>query len=309
MSFSESDLIINSDGRIYHLNLKPEELANNIILVGDPGRAQMISKTYLHNIQVETEHRGLFCATGQCTESGGRLSVITSGMGTPSLEIVLQEIVALAEVDFKTRMPKSNFDKLKIIRVGTSGGLQSQTTLGTLILSSYAIGLDNTGLFYESPFADSECQRLELELAELIHRHMKTSRFQGRIRPYVSKACSQLLDALKREAINANAKFKVGITATNSGFFANQGRDIARIKPAISDLDRILADFNPKIASGDLIENMEMESSFLFHFINGLGHSAASICPAIANRATNTFAEDYQLAIEQACVIALRALR
>ena len=164
---SASDLPLDEQGRIYHLQIKPEQLAPDILIVGDPGRAEMIGSTFLHDIEVEHEHRGLVTITGISEISGQPASIITpvrttvttSGMGTPSLEIILQELVALNEIDFRTRLRKTRFPRLHIIRVGTSGALQASTPLGTLIITSYAIGMDNTGLFYEIPYPDKTCRQ------------------------------------------------------------------------------------------------------------------------------------------------------
>ena len=162
---SASDLPLDEQGRIYHLQIKPDQLAPDILIVGDPGRAEMIGSTFLHDIEVEHEHRGLVTITGISAVSGEpatilspiKTTVTTSGMGTPSLEIILQELVALNEIDFTTRLPKRRFPRLQIIRVGTSGALQASTRLGTLIITSYAIGMDNTGLYYEVPYPDETC--------------------------------------------------------------------------------------------------------------------------------------------------------
>ena len=178
--FSEADLPIDADGRIYHLQLKPDQLAPDILLVGDPGRAEFIGAHFLTDLEVAREHRGLVTATGTAVDTGGRTTIVsparttvaTSGMGTPSLEIVLNELVALNEIDFATRTRKSRFPRLHVIRVGTSGGLQSSTPLGTPIITTYAAGMDNTGLFYEAPPADETCLRLEEELTETIRRAM-----------------------------------------------------------------------------------------------------------------------------------------
>ena len=150
-----ADLPIGSDRRIYHLQLKPEELAPNILLVGDPGRASLIAETFLEKAECEVFNRGLRTITGRAKQSGLRVSVVTSGMGTASLEIVLQELVALNEIDFDTRLPKADFEPLHLIRVGTSGGLQPNTKLGTPIISTYSVGMDNTALFYSA-----SCPRL-----------------------------------------------------------------------------------------------------------------------------------------------------
>ena len=314
--FSEADLPIDADGRIYHLQLKPDQLAPDILLVGDPGRAEFIGAHFLTDLEVAREHRGLVTATGTAVATGARTTIVsparttvaTSGMGTPSLEIVLNELVALNEIDFATRTRKSRFPRLHVIRVGTSGGLQSSTPLGTPIITTYAAGMDNTGLFYEAPAADETCLRLEEELTETIRRAMPpSSRFRGRVHPYVSRAEPAVTDALATAAAELGIPVRLGLTVSNSGFFAPQGRDVSRISPSVPELDRIMADFDPRL-DGQRFENMEMEASFLLHYLGGLSHWGGVICPAIANRRHNTFDHQYLDAMEKAVTVALRAL-
>lgn len=311
-----ADLPIDADGRIYHLQIKPEQLAPDILLVGDPGRAEVIGSTFLRDLEVEREHRGLVTVTGTSAVTGGRATIIsplrttvaTSGMGTPSLEIVVNELVALHEIDFATRRPKTDFPRLHVIRVGTSGALQAATRLGTPIVTTYAIGMDNTGLFYEAPWPDAACQRLEQELAPLVRAAMRPdSRFRGQIRPYVTRAEPALVQAMLAAAKRLGVEVKRGLTVSNSGFFAPQGRDVGRLRPSVPDLDRLFADVDPRL-EGQRVENMEMEASFLLHFLGGLGHWAGAICPAIANRRLNTFDHQYQAAIADATRVALLAL-
>jgi uridine phosphorylase len=313
---TEADLPIDADGRIYHLQITPEQLAPDILLVGDPGRAEFIARTFLRDLEVEREHRGLVTATGTSCATGGRATIIsplratvaTSGMGTPSLEIVLNELVALSEIDFSTRTQKASFPRLHVIRVGTSGGLQASTRLGTSIITTYAVGMDNTGLFYETPCPDETCARLERELTEaVVSATSPGSRFRGKIHPYVSRAEPAVVQALTQAAKDLGVAAKTGLTVSNSGFFAPQGRDISRLRPSAPDLDRFFSEFDPGLG-GQRIENMEMEASFLLHFLGGLGHWGGAICPAIANRRDNTFDHDYLAAIEGATRTALLAL-
>ncbi len=315
-ALTEADLPIDANGRIYHLQITPEQLAPDILLVGDPGRAEFIARTFLRDLEVEREHRGLVTATGTYCATGGRATIIsplratvaTSGMGTPSLEIVLNELVALSEIDFATRKPKPLFPRLHIIRVGTSGGLQASTRLGTSIITTYAVGMDNTGLFYETPCPDQTCARLERELTDVVAKAAQAgSRFRGKIHPYVSRAEPAVVRALTRAAKDLGVAATTGLTVSNSGFFAPQGRDISRLRPSIPDLDRILGQFDPGLP-GQRMENMEMEASFLLHFLGGLGHWGGAICPAIANRRDNTFDHQYLAAIEGATKTALAAL-
>ena len=314
--YTASDLPIDEDGRIYHLRIKPGQIAPDILLVGDPGRAQMIGSKFLRELEVEHEHRGLVTVTGTSEITGERATIIspvrttvtTSGIGTPSLEIVVNELVALNEIDFETRTRKSSFPRLHILRVGTSGGLQASTELGTPIITSYAVGMDNTGLFYEASYPDEICERLEQELGHLVRSSMSTeSRFHGRIHPYVSRAEPAIVAALLEASQSLGVQTKVGLTVSNSGFFAPQGRDTARVKPSVPELDRVFSEYDPRLG-GQRIENMEMEASFLIHFLGGLEYWAGAICLTIANRRENTFAHDYQEAIRNSTKVALLAL-
>jgi uridine phosphorylase len=314
--FSAADLPLDAEGCIYHLQLFPEQIAQDIILVGDPGRAEMIGATYLTGVTCRHQHRGLVTVTGTAAVSGERAtvigpldtSVVTSGIGTPSLEIVAQELVILNEIDFTTRTRKAEFPRLHFLRVGTSGGLQAATPLGTPVITSYAIGMDNTGLYYQSPHPDEHCARIESDLhAQLKNKMDAADRFYGRIHPYVSRAAPELVDALVEAAEQLDVPVKLGLTASCSGFFAPQGRDIARVRPSVFDIDQVLAEFDPKL-DGQRVENMEMEASFLLHLMGGLGYWAGAICPAIANRRADTFDSEYQESVRKTTEIALLAL-
>ncbi|NIS83171.1 MAG: uridine phosphorylase [Anaerolineales bacterium] len=314
--YTASDLPIDEDGRIYHIQIKQGQIAPDILLVGDPGRAEVIGSTFLHDLELEHEHRGLVTITGTSDITGEQATIIspvkttvaTSGIGTPSLEIVVQELVALNEIDFKTRTHKSDYPRLQIVRVGTSGGLQASTQLGTPIITSYAIGMDNTGLYYEAPYADETCERLERELADVVKGLMsKESRFYGKIHPYVARANPTLVDALSEASDTLGVPTKLGLTVSNSGFFAPQTRDIARVKLSVPELDRILSEYDPRVG-GQRIENMEMEASFLLHFLGGLGYWGGAICTAVANRREDTFDHHYQEAVKNSTRVALLAL-
>ncbi len=314
--FTAADLPIDEEGRIYHLQVKPRQIASDILVVGDPGRAEFIGETLLRDLEFKHEHRGLITLTGKSGFTGERATIIsplrttavTSGMGTPSLEIVVNELVALTEINLKTRKRKRDFPRLHVIRVGSSGGLQASTELGTPIITTYAIGLDNTGLYYEVPCPDETCQRLEEELGRLVSNAINVkSRFYGKIFPYVTRAEPAVVGALMEAATSLGIAVKTGLTVSAPGFFLPQGRNITRMKSSLPDLDRLFADFDPRL-EGQRVENMEMETSFLTHFLGGLGHWAGSICPAIANRRRDTFTPRYQEAMKNAAEVALLAL-
>jgi uridine phosphorylase len=314
--YTASDLPIDERGRIYHLQVKPGELAPDILLVGDPGRAELIGSKFLANLEFDHAHRGLVTITGTSKLTGEQATIIsplettvaTSGIGTPSLEIVLQELVAINEIDFQTRTHRSDFPRLDVVRVGTSGGLQAETELSTLIVTSYVIGLETTGLFYEAPYPDENCERMEEELYHLLKRSMNPdSRFYGKIQPYVARAEPAIADALLEAAATLGVPTKLGLTVSASGFFAPQGRDVARVRPSLPELDKVFSDYDPGVGD-QRVENMEMEASFLCHFLGGLGYWGGAICAAIANRRQDTFDSHYQEAVENAIKVALLAL-
>lgn len=296
------------DDRVYHLDLTPEELAKDIIIVGDPERVPFIADEFLDTKEVDRYHRGLRTITGYAKDTGMRVSIVTTGMGTPSLEIVLNEIVALNEIDFNKKERKKEYERINIVRVGTSGGLQSDTELGTLIITDYVVGLDNTGLFYNAPYYDERCKMLEDRVRGVIDSAIPdNTRFKGRIFPYASRAHQDIVLVLERMALGFGIKHKKGITISNSGFFANQGRAASRISPTIPDIDELLASLDTGI-EGLKIENMEMEASFLLHFMGALGYRAGVICPVIDNRHKGVFLGEYTQHIKDATSIALKAL-
>jgi uridine phosphorylase len=305
--FSNADLPI-IDGRVYHLGLKPEDLANHILIVGDFERVPRIAQEYFNTIETDVTHRGLRTITGIVRDTGQRVSVVTSGMGTPSLEIVLNEIIALNEIDFHTRTRKSVYDMLTVIRVGTSGSLHPDTELGTLILTDYAVGLDNTGFFYDCAHPENNMEILEGKIRDALDGSIPVnSRFKGKIYPYISRAHQDVTRALESEAGMLGVNFKRGITVTNSGFFANQGRTVSRIPLTVSEIDGILSEVDTGM-EGLRMENMEMEASFLLYFLGALGYRAGVVCVVIDNRREDKFTSQYERYISDASKVALRAL-
>ncbi|RMD86689.1 MAG: uridine phosphorylase [Candidatus Dadabacteria bacterium] len=307
--FSPADLPINSDGSVYHLCISPADLAQNIVIVGDPDRVPLLAERFFKSIEVDVAHRGLRTITGRVGGSNLRVSLVTSGMGTPSLEIILCELIALNEIDFERRVRKSHFDPLHIIRLGTSGGLRKEVPMGTLVITKYAVGMDNTGLFYEAPLSDPLCEALENEIKKRLDERLSSSRFLGKINPYCSVSDDSVISALARSAERFNAPHAVGITVSNSGFFANQGRDILRIPPSVRDLDRFFAEFELDDRFGDLcIQNMEMETSLLCHICGGIGYKAGAVCTTIADRINERFDLNYKENILLGAKVALCAL-
>lgn len=305
--FSAADLPLTLDGRVYHLQLRPEDLASGVILVGDPERVPLIAESALESCDVDVSHRGLRTITGR-TRNGLRITVTTSGMGTPSLEIVLQELAILNEIDFRTRERRRSCSPLVLIRVGTSGALRASTPLGVPIVTEYAVGLDNTGLFYDVPAPDDVARELETQVHEILSSATnERTRFGAAVVPYAARASDEVLSALEAAALELSVPILRGITVSNAGFFAPQGRDICRVRPTLSDLDRAFADALPR-RTNLRFENMEMEASFLLHLAAGLEYPAAVLCPAVANRAEETFATDVPAAVRSSAAVAVRAL-
>ena len=296
------------DGKVYHLRISPEEISEDIVIVGDPGRVDLIRSEFLKDVEVTRENRGLKTVTGY-TQWGQRVTVTTSGMGTPSLEIVLSEILALHEIDLSTMRRKEDIPRINILRVGTSGGLQKDIPLGTLVITEYAVGLDNTGMFYDATHPDENTRVLEEKVREVLERVIpQGSRFKGKIFPYASKAHPEVVKALESACSEVGVEFRRGVTVSNSGFFANQGRSVARVPPTVPDIDVHLGNTDTGIESLRF-ENMEMEASFLLHIMYPLGHRAGAICPIIDKRPEEKFLENYQERIILAAKAALLALR
>jgi uridine phosphorylase len=297
------------DGRVYHLDLAAHELAPNVLIVGDPGRVPIIAEEFLVEREADRCHRGLRTITGHARETGQRITITTSGMGTPSMEIVLNELTALNEFDLATRRRKESFEPLTIVRVGTCCGLQPETELGTLIVTDYGVGLDNTGLYYDAPVPDDECGLLERRVRSLIDGALPEDvRFRGSFRPYAARADCRVRVALEREALHLGVPCKRGVTATSPGFFAEQGRSIGRIPPTVPGLAALLASVETGIP-GLKMENMEMEASFFLHFLGAAGYRAGVVCAVINKRLEEIFLTDFREHILNAALVALRSFK
>lgn len=295
------------NGRVYHLDLAPGELAGNVVIVGDPGRVPLLADEFLAEREVDRSHRGFRTITGVARETGQRVTITTSGIGTPSTEIVLNELAALNEFDFAARRRRDSFDPLTVVRVGTSGGLQPETELGTLIVTDYGVGLDNTGLFYDAPVPDAACSLLERRVRSAIEEVVsEDARFRGRFFPYAVRADARVRVALEREALHLGVPCKRGVTITSPGFYAEQGRAIGRVAPTVPDLAEHISGVDTGIA-GLKIENMEMEASIILHLLGAMGYRAGVICAIIDKRSEGTFRTDYRDIILAAARVALRS--
>lgn len=276
--FAESELIINPDGSIFHLHVKPEQLADKIILVGDPGRVALVA-SHFETKECEVESREFKTITG--TYKGKRITVQSTGIGCDNIDIVMNEMDALANIDFKTRHEKETFKQLTFVRIGTCGGLQPYTPVGTFVASVKSIGFDGLLNFYAG--RNDVC---DLKLEEAFKRHMNWSPLLSA--PYVIDGDKELVDRIAGEDMVR------GITIACGGFFGPQGREL---RIPLADPHQ-----NEKVESfvyGDLrITNFEMESSALAGLSALMGHKAMTCCMVIANRVAKEANANYKNSID-----------
>ena len=269
--YSETELVLNSKKQVYHLGLSANNLAHKIILVGDQDRVQLVSE-FFEKIEHKSQHREFVCHTG--IYKGKRISVISTGIGTDNIDIVINELDALVNIDLENRIENEEKISLEIIRIGTCGILQENIPVHSYILSSHACGFDNVAHFYKINFS-----AFELDLAQKINNFLD---FPKSIQTYFSSANEDLVSRLSSKDTH------IGITVTSSGFYGPQGRTL-RIPTHTQDIHLLLAKFIEK----DLkILNFEMESSALFALGKELGHKCATICLGIANRPNLEFSSD-----------------
>lgn len=264
----ESELIINPDGSIYHLNLKPEHLASTVIAVGDPDRVQKVSQ-YFDEIELKVSKREFVTHTG--TLNGKRITAISTGMGTDNIEIFMTELDALVNIDLQTRIPKKEHTSLDIIRIGTSGSMRREIPAGSMLASKYGIGLDSLMAFY-----NIDKTALEKTVGDKIKVELGLP-----FEPYCIEGSATLLKLLGEDLIHGN-------TVTCPGFFGPQGREV-RLKPAIPDIIEKLAAIN---IDGFQMTNFEMETAGYYAMGRLLGHEMLSLNAIVANRITHEFAED-----------------
>lgn len=264
--FAESELIINSDGSVFHLHLKPEQLADKVILVGDPGRVETVAK-YFDNIECEVSNREFRTITGMY--HGKRISVQSTGIGCDNIDIVVNELDALANIDFTTREEKDEHSQLSIVRIGTCGGLQTFTPVGTFICSEISIGFDGLLNFYNG--RDEVC---DLPMEEAFKKHMNWNQRLGA--PYFIHNDEELLDRI----FHPEKGMVKGVTIACGGFYGPQGREL-RIPLADPLQNEKIEKFEYQ---GKKITNFEMESSAVAGLSKLLGHKALTVCMVIANR-------------------------
>jgi uridine phosphorylase len=283
----ESELILSKRGAIYHLDLLPEEVADTIITVGDPDRVKAVSM-YFDRLEVARQHREFVTHTGHIGKK--RLSVISTGIGTDNIDIVLTELDALFNIDLQTRQVKSNLTTLKIIRVGTSGALQPDIAIDSIVSSGFAIGMDNLLNFYQlenTPF--------EKELLFAFLNHVQENHIA--FLPYIAGGSDSLLSDFS--AISAR-----GITITCPGFYGPQGR-LLRAAPAFPQLINQLSTFS---MPGQRITNFEMETAGIYGMARILGHEAISLSTIIANRIEKKFSRNPNKSVDKLIKLTLEKL-
>ncbi len=277
--FPPSELIINNDGSIFHLHIKPEQLADNVILVGDPGRVALVA-AHFDTQECSVSSREFNTITG--TYKGKRISVISTGIGTDNIDIVMNELDALSNIDFETRTEKAGFRQLTIIRIGTSGGMQPEIPLGSFLISEKSIGFDGMLNFYAGRDSVSD-----LEFEEAMKKHLQWN--PQLAAPYVVDADIELINR-----IGKNDMLR-GVTISANGFYGPQGR-VLRID--LADMQ-----INDKIESFRFgkfkITNYEMEGSAIAGLSKLMGHKAMTVCCIIANRRIEDAMTDYKTHIEK----------
>jgi uridine phosphorylase len=271
---SETDLILNPDGSVYHLNLLPKHISDTIIAVGDPSRVYMVSQ-FFDEVEFEMNKREFITHVGKY--KGKKITVISTGIGTDNVEIFFSELDALANIDLKTRELKTKKKKLKVVRIGTSGALQEDVAVGSHLVSDYAVGLDNLMNFYDLPMDDYE--------AGLAHDIQKKVGLP--FMPYVAKGSETLRNQI-------GADMKVGNTVTCPGFYAPQGREL-RVPIRFP---KLLEDLNYYHKGDFWLTNFEMETAGYYAMGRLLGHEVLSVNAIIANRIKNKFSKNPNKVIE-----------
>ena len=282
---AETELILTPENKIYHLNLSKDEIANDIILVGDPDRVSVISNKF-ESIEHKIQNREFVTHTGIL--NGKRISVIATGIGPDNIDIIVNELDALVNIDFKTRTINKKKKTLNLIRLGTSGALQKDIEVDSFLVSSFGLGLDNIAHFYESE------EIIEQDMSSKYKQHANWP--ENLSNPYIVKASDNLLSLFP--------DVKKGITATAPGFYGPQGRTL-RLNPYITNLHEKMESFNYK---ENRITNFEMETSALYYLGKSLGHNTLTICAIIANRLTKEYSKDYKKTVEKMIDLVLKRI-
>lgn len=283
---SAADLIINRDGSIYHLNLLPEDIAETVITVGDPDRVGEISK-HFDKIELRKGKREFITHTGYLGKR--RITVLSTGIGTDNIDIVFNELDALVNVDFHARQVKEELTSLNIIRIGTSGAIQPDVPMGTVLASSFGLGLDALMNYYIHELSGDEHSLLDGIKTHLSH-------LKG-LSPYVTAADSILLKSIASD-------MEQGITVTAPGFYAPQGRQV-RAKNAVPNLISLLNSFR---STNQRITNLEMETAGIYALAKVLGHKALSVNAILASRVNFEFSKEPNKVVDKAIKMVLDKL-
>jgi len=284
---AQSELILNPDGSVYHLHLKPENIADTIIVVGDPGRVKEISK-YFDKVDFSVQNREIFTQTGSIGNK--RLTVLSTGMGTDNLDIVINELDAVVNIDLDRREPREKHTKLNIIRLGTAGALQADIQPGDFVASTYGMGMDGLLYFYEKGKSI-----MNAGLAEAFVKHVN---WDKNLPGIYAVPCSQpLMEKVGRGLVH-------GLTLTAPGFYGPQGREL-RLRLAFPELNHLIESFEYQ---GNRIANFEMETSALYGLGRMLGHETLTVCTIVANRVNKTYAKDYHSDVERLVKLVLSRL-
>lgn len=287
MNLQASELILNADGSIYHLNLLPEQIADTIITVGDQDRVERVTR-HFEKIEFKVQKREFHTQTG--SYKGKRITVISTGIGPDNIDIVLNELDALANIDFKTRSLKDKTKTLDFIRIGTSGSIQKEVPVDSFLASEKAVGLDGILHFYQGEDIQDH------EFTKAFCKHLNW--FKRKADPYVVSGDDQLLDKMLSEKIYR------GITTTNIGFYAPQGRSL-RLGLQDETMNDKLSSFIYKNAK---ITNLEMETSAIYALSKLLGHRALSLNAIIANRVSGEFSQDSKKLVDELIIYTLDKL-
>ena len=275
---AESELILNDRGAVYHLDLRPEELADTVVTVGDPGRVERVSR-FFDALEFERSHREFVTHTGRI--GGRRITVLSTGIGPDNIDIVLNELDALVNVDFEARQARDAHRSLDIVRIGTSGSLQADVPVDSFVAGTHGIGLDNLMHFYRADHNDEERQIRQAFVTQT------QSERQGSD-PYVYSGSPALLKLF-------TGGYHHGITVTCPGFYGPQGR-VLRLGLSHPELNELLTGFS---FGPHRIANFEMETSAIYGLSRLLGHRAVSLSAIVANRVSHTFSKDAAATVDR----------
>lgn len=287
IALEESELVVNTDGSIFHLHLLPHQIADTILIVGDQGRVKQISQ-HFSKIEHIVENREFVTHTG--IYKGKRITALSTGIGADNIDIVINELDSLVNIDLKTRKIKAKKKSLNIIRIGTSGALQPDIPVDSYVVSEYGLGFDGVAGFYKNL---SEPEELEIEKAFFSQVNWSITT----VKPYIAKGDDDLIKLLSEKA-------KTGITVTGNGFYGPQGR-VLRLKTKQENLNEQLTNFN---FNNTKIMNFEMETSALYSLGKMMGHKTATICAIIANRHLKQYSKNYKKTVDEMILYVLRKI-